>query len=87
MCPTYTFENIDTGEQYELEMRMSEREEYLQSNPNVRQVLIAMNLIDPLVAGRQKPPSDFQKHVLGRIKEAHPHGHVGDRKFNIPKEI
>jgi hypothetical protein len=41
---------------------------------------------DPVRLGITKAPADFQKYVLGRIKEAHPHGNV-ERTRSIAREI
>jgi hypothetical protein len=37
--------------------------------------------------GVTKPPSDFSKYVLGKVKEAHPLGGAIERRHTIPKEI
>jgi len=41
---------------------------------------------DPVRLGITKAPADFQKYVLGRIKEAHPLGNV-ERTRSIVREI
>lgn len=85
--PIYTFENKKTGEQYDVEMSMSEREIYLTDNPDIFQVLSSLNIGDPVRLGVTKPSSDFRKHVLGRIKEAHPKAEGLERTYTVEKEI
>jgi hypothetical protein len=48
-----------------------------------------MNVVDPVGIGVTKPPADFQKHVLGRIKEAVPgtSKKAIEKRWHIPKEI
>ena len=38
--PTYTFEDKDTGEVFDKLMKISEKEQYLKDNPNLKSVLI-----------------------------------------------
>ena len=37
--PTYTFEDKDTGEVFDKLMKISEKEQYLKDNPNLKSVL------------------------------------------------
>ena len=53
---------------------------------NVQKVISAPAIGDPVRIGVTKAPSDFQKYVLGRIKEAHPKGNV-ERSRSIVREI
>jgi hypothetical protein len=39
MCPTYRFENTDTGEIFEKWMLMAEKEPYLNENPNLKPLI------------------------------------------------
>lgn len=43
-------------------------------------------LVDPVRIGVTRPPADFSKYVLGKIKHANPNSSV-ERRFNISKEI
>lgn len=81
----YTFRNKETGEEFDLEMPMSEREPFLENHPELIQILNKFNLGDSVRLGITKPPADFQKYVLGRIKEKEPHGSV-EHRYNIPRE-
>jgi|GEM_PF-2183075 hypothetical protein len=84
----YTFENIKTGEQFVEEMRMAELDEYLAKRPDIIQVLVVMNLVDPIGIGVTKPPADFQKGILGKIKELPGVDKSSiERRWQIAKEI
>ena len=37
--PLYDFEDTDTGETFELQMKIAEKADFLKANPNVRQVI------------------------------------------------
>ena len=84
----YSFEDNDTGEEFTLEMTYDELKEFLENNPNVSQTFV-MNIVDPMGIGITKPPSDFQKYVLGRVKETVPGAEksVLEKRWHIPKEI
>jgi len=81
----YSFEDQETGEEFELEMTYDQLKDFLADNPKVSQTF-RMNLGDPVRMGVTKPPSDFTKHVLGKIKEAHPLGKAVERRHTIPRE-
>jgi hypothetical protein len=82
----YSFIDTETDEEFELEMPYEELKGFLQSHSNLNQTF-RMNLGDPIRMGVQKPPSDFSKYVLGRVKEAHPLGKAIERRHTIPKEL
>jgi len=85
--PIYTFESKETGEQYDMTLTYDEMIKYLEDHPDVNQVF-KMNVVDPVGIGISKPPSDFQKYVLGKVKEAAPGASaVANKRWNIPKEI
>lgn len=85
--PIYSFIDKKSQEEYEITMSYDELEVYLKDNPNVNQSF-RMNIVDPVGAGITKPPADFQKYVLGKIKASNPHADaVASRRWSIPKEI
>jgi hypothetical protein len=85
--PVYSFQNKQTGEEYELTMSYDDLEQYLQNNTEVNQTF-RMNLVDPVGIGVTKPPVDFQKHVLGRIKSSVPNAEaVANKRWDIPREV
>lgn len=84
--PVYSFEDTETNEEFEVEMTYDELKEFLVNNPKVNQTF-RMNLGDPIRMGVTRPPSDFQKYVLGRVKETNPLGKAVERRYTIPKEV
>jgi hypothetical protein len=68
----YTFEDTLAGVEFDAEMSNIEREQYLADNPHIRQLLTRINVCDPVRIGVTKAPSDFQKYVLGKVKERNP---------------
>lgn len=85
--PTYTFQKTGSRKTFVVEMKIAELDEYKKQNPDHIQVFVPISTIDPVHAGRLKPPSDFSKYVLGRIKSAHPKGNVERKIGPIKKEI
>lgn len=82
----YSFEDQETGEEFEMEMTYDQLKEFLANNPKVNQTF-RMNLGDPIRMGVTKPPSDFSKYVLGRVKETNPLGGAVERRHTIQREI
>jgi hypothetical protein len=85
--PVYTFKNTETEEEFDLTMSFDELVEFLQNNNNVHQVF-KMNIVDPVGIGVTKPPSDFQKYVLGRAKNMPgAQKDVVEKRWQIAKEV
>ena len=68
--PLYDFEDTKTGEQFELQLKISEKDEFLKANPNLKQ-LIGTPMIVGGVDGLRKPDEGFQE-VLSKIGEQNP---------------
>lgn len=85
--PIYSFENKVTGEQFDLEMSMADRETYLKENPDIEQILTKINIVDPVGIGVTKLPSDYAKHVLGKVKNA-PGADKSkiEKRWSVPRE-
>jgi hypothetical protein len=77
--PTYNFLNIDTGEEFESFMKISEREEYLKSNPNIQSVMTAPAIVTGVSTSKQNRVPDGFKEVLSKISEAHPASDLADK--------
>jgi hypothetical protein len=77
--PTYNFLNIDTGEELESFMKISEREEYLKSNPNIQSVMTAPAIVTGVSTSKQNRVPDGFKEVLSKISEAHPASDLADK--------
>jgi len=76
--PAYTFENIKTGEEYTIHMSMSEIDEYLKKNKNIRQVFTSLNIVGG-VAGITYKNDQGWKENMSRIAEAHPNSPHAER--------
>jgi hypothetical protein len=87
--PNYTYKNKETGEETTVWMSMSEHETYLDDKPHLEQMIMGSTIVDPANIGVQKPPSDFQKYVLGKIRDNAPGANkeTFGKRWNIPKEI
>jgi hypothetical protein len=77
--PTYNFLNIDTGEEFESFMKISEREEYLKTNPQIQSVMTAPAIVSGVSTSKQNRVPDGFKEVLSKISEAHPASAVADK--------
>lgn len=66
--PIYDFVNKETGEEFSEMMSMSQRESYLADNPNIQQVLNAVNVFS---GSRVNKDAGFAENI-SRIAEAHP---------------
>ena len=73
--PTYNFIHTETQEEFEVFMKIAEREEFLKENPQVQPILSAPALIGG-VGSYQKVPDGF-KEVLSKVGEAHPDSKLG----------
>ena len=86
--PIYSLRNKETGEIFEKIMKIAEYQEYLKENSNIERYFDSVPIFgDPVRLGVMKPPADFQKHIIGRIKDSVPGNTLGDRKFQIPREF
>jgi hypothetical protein len=86
--PVYKFENNKTNEEFDLTLSYEEMLKFIEDNPHVNQVF-RMNIVDPVGAGITKPPSDFSKYVLGKVKATAPGVNKAaiEKRWQIPKEI
>ena len=72
--PSYTFKDLNTGEEFNVIMSMNEREEFVASNPHMQQVIhSAPALGDSIRLGLKKPDNGFRDR-LKEIKKAHSRG-------------
>jgi hypothetical protein len=69
-------------------MTYDQLKDFLTDFPNLNQTF-RMNIVDPVGIGVTKPPADFQKYVLGRIKEKVPGAEksVIEKRWSIKREI
>ena len=43
--PLYDFQDTETGEVFELNLRIAEKDDFLKANPNLKQVIGAPNIV------------------------------------------
>lgn len=83
----YTFEDTKTGDVFEYDMTYEELQAFLEKKSERFVQVFRLNMGDPVRLGVKKPPSDFQKYVLGRMHENVGTGSkIKDSKFQIPRE-
>lgn len=75
--PIYDFLNTETDEEFTTLMKISEREDYLKTNPHIKQILGATATVGQ-VSVTGKVPDGF-KEVLSKVAEKHPTSAVGER--------
>ena len=67
--PAYSFRNNDTGEEFDLTMKMAEREEFLNSNPHIQQIFTKFpGVVDPRVTGHQRHSDGFNDLLRNMAK-------------------
>ena len=69
--PNYTFQDNNTGEQWTIFMSINDKEEFLEQNKHISQILTPVAFGDPIKMGIRKPDSNF-RDVLKEIKKNHP---------------
>ncbi len=74
--PTYTFENKDTGEVFDKVMKISEKEQYLKDNSNIKSVITAPNFVGDHII---KKMDGGMKETLQKIAEKNPNTPLADR--------
>lgn len=86
--PIYPIRNKETGEITERIMKIAEYEEFMKETPNMERYFDTAPVFgDPVRLGVTKPPADFMKGIVGRMKESIPGNTLSDRKFQIPREF
>lgn len=84
--PTYTIKNNKTGDTKDVVMPYKDFEKHLQRNKNLSQVFRPIAIGDPVSLGIKRPPVDFQKFVLGKVK-ASTKSKIIEKRWNLAKEI
>jgi len=76
--PLYDFLNTETGEQFNELMSFSQREEFLENNPHIKQLILGA---PGLVSGTGTFKNDAGwKENLSRIAEAHPNSALAEKQ-------
>lgn len=85
--PIYSFENIKTGKEFTEHLSMSELDNYLKNNKDVRQIFTSLNIVGGVSGLTYKTDSGWQENMQ-RIAEAHPGSPLAERyKRKSIKEV
>lgn len=82
--PRYTFLDNDTDEIFEIDLKISEREIFLNANPNLKQLILDAPSIVAGVGSIDSKMDSGWKEQLQRIAEANPNSPLADR-YGSPK--
>ncbi len=80
--PLYDFVDTETGEQFEMLLKLAEREKFLKDNPQIKQKVSAPMIVGG-VDGLRKVDDGFNE-VLQKIGEQNPQSNFG-RSMNSAK--
>ena len=75
--PTYEFKDKETGETQEVFLKLSEKDQFLKDNPNLKQVILPANFITRRDGDVLKKAGHGWNEVLQKVGEAYPDSHVG----------
>ena len=65
--PTYSFLNTETGEEFEIVMRISERDQFMVENPHLQPIILAPALVSGSSTSKQnRVPEGFKEVQIGR---------------------
>jgi predicted nucleic acid-binding Zn ribbon protein len=75
--PIYTFENTDTGEQFDMMMKIADKETWLKKNPNMKQRITKAPSLsyDSVGLGVRKTDDNFNS-LLKHIKKGNSKGYT-----------
>ena len=81
--PIYTFLNTETEERFDISLRIDQREEYLASNPHLKQVLSGAPTLHSGTGLTGRKPDNAFRDKLKEIKKAHSQGITERSKAKI----
>lgn len=76
--PTYTFRNKDTGEVFDLLMKISDKEQFLEDNPNLESIIGMPAIGDSVRLGIRRTDDGFRE-VLSKIGAANYKSNLKDK--------
>lgn len=80
--PTYNFKNINTNEEFEVTMKISDLDAYKEAHPELIQFISKPPAIgDSVRLGLRKPDAGF-RDVLKNVKQHHPGSRNIQNKIN-----
>lgn len=83
----YSFKNKETGEEFELEMKLCEREPFLEEHPELEQIIkVFPGFVDSVVLGITKPSHAFTDKIK-HMQQTIPHNTIKDQSRHWGKNI
>ena len=82
--PTYRFRDMNSGEEFDEFMSMSERENYLKTHPLIAQVPVPVAFVGDHIMGIGPKQDGGMTENLQRIAAAHPGSALADRYGGEP---
>tara|TARA_Y100001970_G_scaffold293846_1_gene443797 strand:+ start:9868 stop:10161 length:294 start_codon:yes stop_codon:yes gene_type:complete len=76
--PTYVFENQDTGEVTELQMRMSELDDFKKNNPEMKQIITGVNLMYNSQSAKNNKDGGWNE-LMSKMADANPGSDVANK--------
>lgn len=76
--PTYVFQNTVTDDIFEVQLKISELDEFKKVNPDYKQLTTAPNIVGG-VSGRTHKNDGGFNDLMNRIGKANPGSHVADK--------
>lgn len=75
--PTYNFRDLNTGEECEVTMRISELDEFKESNPHLQQFISKPPSLGYSTQNFNSKVPDWHKDNMKEMKKIHPKGNYG----------
>jgi predicted RND superfamily exporter protein len=77
--PTYNFLNVNTNEEFDVFIKMSELDEFKKNHPEYKQIIGSPNIVSGVSTSKNYRVPDGFKEVLAKTAEAHPTSVLADR--------
>ena len=74
--PLYTFKDTTTGDEFDLQLKLAEREKFLEANPELKQIITKAPMTVSGLEGQHKTDGGLNE-LMSRIGEANPHTPLG----------
>lgn len=77
--PIYSMKNLETQEEFEINLKYSDLEQYLKDNPDIKQIFTKFpGMVDPVRIGVRKTDEGF-KDALREVRAHHKHNTIDVR--------
>lgn len=76
--PTYYFKNYETGDEFEVDLRISDLDKFKEDNPQWTQQIKRAPNLNAEVGGSLKKAGGGWKDVLGKVKDTYKINNIRD---------